>query len=105
MKTTRIAALALIATAAVGFNAYADSGDNYQPETAQKFVSTLSRAEVQTEAVKATRDNIKRGFNAETGEYLISAPAQVTGSALTREAVRAEAIKARGMSLLQDNAG
>jgi hypothetical protein len=105
MKTTRIAALALIATAAVGFNAYAESADSYQPEPVQKFVSTLSRAEVQAEAVKANRDNFKRGLNAETGEYLISAPAQATGAALTREAVRAEAIKARGTNLLQDNAG
>jgi hypothetical protein len=105
MKTTRIAALTLIATAAVGFNAYAESGDSYQPEPAQKFVSTLNRADVRAEAVKATRDNFTRGYNAETGEYLISAPAQATGAALTREAVRAEAIKARGANLLQDNAG
>jgi hypothetical protein len=103
MKTTLIATLALIASAA-GFNAYADSGDRYQPESVQKFVSTLSRAEVQAEAVKANRDNIKRGLNVETGEYLISAPAQVTGSGLAREAVRAEAINARGTNLLGDNA-
>jgi hypothetical protein len=104
MKTTRIAALALIATTAASFNVYADSGDSYQPDSAQKFVSTLSRAEVQAEAVKANRDNIKRGLNVETGEYLISAPAQATGSVLTREAVRAEAIRARGTNLLGDSA-
>lgn len=105
MKTTRIAALALIATAAIGFNAHAESGDNYQPQSAQKFVSTLSRAEVQAEAVKAVRENLQRGYNAESGDYAISAPAASNGSGLTREAVRAEAIKARGTQLLQDNAG
>jgi Domain of unknown function (DUF4148) len=105
MKTTRIAALALIATAAVGFNAYAESSDSYQPEPVQKSVSTLNRAEVQAEAVKATRDNFNRGYNAETGEYLTSAPTQATDAALTREAVRAEAINSRGTNLLQNNAG
>jgi hypothetical protein len=103
MKATRIATLALIATAAAGFNAYAESGDSYQPEAAQKFVSTLSRAEVQAEAVKANRENFQRGFISERGEYLVSAPAASTDVGLTREAVRAEAIKVRGTSLLQDN--
>jgi hypothetical protein len=105
MKTTRIAALALIATASVGFNAYAESSDNYQPEAAQKFVSKLTRAEVHAEAVKANRDNFQRGFNSERGDYLIGAPVQSSGSGLTREAVRAEAIKVRGANLLQDSAG
>ena len=105
MKTSHIAALALIASAATGFNAYADSSDNYQPLSEQKFVSTLSRAEVQADAIKAARDSVKRGYNNESGEYLISAPAQPYSMSLTREAVRADAIKARGTKPLIDNAG
>ncbi|MBS7806620.1 DUF4148 domain-containing protein [Variovorax sp. PCZ-1] len=104
MKTSRIAALALIASAAVGFNAFAETSDNYQPESAQKFVSTLTRAQVQAEAVKANRDSFQRGFNTERGDFLIGAPAQTPEVGLTREAVRAEAIKARSSKLLQDNA-
>jgi Domain of unknown function (DUF4148) len=104
MKTSRIAAMALIATAAAGFNAYAETSDTYQPESAQKFVSTLTRAQVQAEAVKATRDNFQRGYSIERGDYLISAPAQAADMGLTREAVRAEAIKARSQNVLQDNA-
>ena len=105
MKTSRIAALALIATAAAGFNAYAESRDTYTLQSTQKFVSTLTRAQVQAEAVKATRDNFQRSYNAQTGEYLISAPAATSDVGLTREAVRAETIKARGLNLLQDRAG
>lgn len=93
MKASRIATFALLATAAVGFNAFA--GDRYEPEASQSFVSTLSRAEVHAQAVKSVRDNQQRGFNAESGEYLISAPAAQATSGLTREAVRAEALKSR----------
>jgi Domain of unknown function (DUF4148) len=104
MKTSRIAALALIATAAAGFNAYAESSDSYQPEPVQKFVSTLTRAQVQAEAIQATRDNFTRGYNYETGEYQIAAPAKAIGDTLTREAVRAEAIKARNSVNVLDSA-
>lgn len=105
MKTSRIATLALIATAAVGFNAYAESGESYPAQDTQKFVSTLTRAQVQAEAVKAARDNIQRGYNAEALEYLIGAPAAASDAGLTREAVRAEAIKARGLDLQIYSAG
>ena len=105
MKTSRIAALALIATAATGFNAYAEYSDNFQPAGTQKFVSTLTRAQVHAEAVKATREAVQRGYNTETGEYLQAAPQPQTSSGLTREAVRAEAIKARSLNMLQDSAG
>lgn len=104
MKISHIAALALIASAATGFNAYAQSAD-VGIDPAQKFVSTLSRAEVQTEAAKAARDTFQRGYNYDSGEYLISAPAQPSSMSLTREAVRADAIKARGTKPLIDNAG
>jgi hypothetical protein len=104
MKTSRIAALALIATAAVGFNAYAETTSDNFFAPAQKTVSTLTRAQVQAEAVQA-RDNFQRGYSVERGDYLISAPVQATGSTLTREAVRAEAIKSRGTFVVQDNAG
>lgn len=105
MKTSRIAALALIATAAVGFNAYAETSSDNLFAPAQKTVSTLTRAQVQAEAVQANRDNFQRGYSVERGDYLISAPVQATGSTLTREAVRAEAIKSRGAFVVQDNAG
>jgi hypothetical protein len=95
MKTTHIAALALIASAA-GFNAFAASGDNYPVVPEQTIVSTLSRAEVHAEAVKATREKLEHNFHSESGEYQIGAPVQATGSALTRAAVRAQALKARG---------
>ncbi len=105
MKTSHIAALALIASAATGFNAYADSGDNYQPQNEQKFVSTLTRAQVQADAIKAARDSAKRGYNNESGTYLINSPTQPSSMSLTREAVRVDAIKARGTKPLIDNAG
>jgi hypothetical protein len=103
MKTSRIAALALIATAAAGFNAYAGETSEFNPDAGQKFVSTLSRAQVQSEAVKAVRDNLQRGYIAERGEYLVNAPVQANDATLTREAVRADAIKARGMNIAVDS--
>jgi Domain of unknown function (DUF4148) len=97
MKTTRIAALALISTAAIGFNAYAGETSDFTPDVTQKFVSTLTRAQVQADAVQANLEITNRGYNNDQGVYLISAPAQSKDMSLTREAVRADAIKARGM--------
>jgi hypothetical protein len=97
MKTSRIAALALIATAAVGFNAYAE-GVSYQADFTKQTASTLTRAQVQAQA------NANRDVNAlysEAGE----ARTPVTPSSLTREAVRAEAIKSRDMNLLPESIG
>jgi hypothetical protein len=106
MKTSRIAALALIASASVGFNAFADTtSDNYPLTSPQNAVSTLTRAQVQAEAVQANLESFQRGFQSERGEYLISSPAASTTPVLTREAVRAEAIRARGEQTLNDNAG
>jgi Domain of unknown function (DUF4148) len=102
MKATRIATLALLATAAIGFNAYA--GDRYEP-TVNSTGSSLTRTQVQAEAVKANRDAIQRGFNSERGEYLISAPVATDGAPLAREAVRADALKARSSTLTINNAG
>lgn len=105
MKATRIAVLALLATAALGFNAFASERDNLQPEPAQKFISVLTRAQVQEAAVNANLDNFKRGLVSERGNYSIDSAAQVAGSGLTREAVRAEAIKHAHMAFLNDHAG
>lgn len=104
MKTSRIAALAILASLA-GFNVYADSGDNYQPLSNQKFVSTLTRVQVQAEATKAASTAFRRGYNNDSGEYLISAPADASAVGLKREAVRAEAIKARSVNMQQYSAG
>ena len=104
MKATRIVSLALITFAAAGFNAHAESADNY-PQPVQKFVSTLTRAQVQADAIKATRESFHRTSNNESGEYLFSAPVAAPSVVLTREAVRAEAFKARGIVFLQDYAG
>jgi hypothetical protein len=105
MKATRIATLALLATAALGFNAFASGSDTYQPESAQKFVSVLSRAQVQEAAVAANLDNFKRGLTSERGNYLIDAAAQAPSLGLTREVVRSEAIKNAHMTLQNDHAG
>jgi Domain of unknown function (DUF4148) len=98
MKTSRIAALTLIASAAVGFNAYAGETSEFTPDVSQKFVSTLTRAQVQADAVQANLEKIQRGYLNDQGVYLISAPVQSNAIAVTREAVRADAIKARSMT-------
>jgi hypothetical protein len=102
MKTPRIAALALIATAAVGFNAYAGETSEFTPNVSTSFVSTLTRAQVQAEAVQANLDKIQRGYIVEQDVFLVS-PAQTNASTLTREAVRADAIKARGMNIVVES--
>lgn len=91
MKTSRIAAFALIATAAVGFNAYAQSADA-GVDPAQGFVSTAIAAQVKAEAAQANADRIKRGYISESGEFLSGTPA--FKSSVARDVVRAEAIKA-----------
>jgi hypothetical protein len=101
MKTSRIAALALIATAAAGFNAYAESSDNYQADFTQKSISTLSRAQVQATA----NDNSLRGLYSEQGDAQIKLATPRSDATLTREAVRAEAIKSRGVNLLPGSIG
>jgi hypothetical protein len=97
MKTSRIAALALIATAAAGFNAYAE-GVSYQADFTQQTASTLTRAQVQAEA---NANRAVNGLYTEVGE----ARTQATPSVLTREAVRAEAVKSRSVNLLPESIG
>ncbi len=97
MKTSRIAALALIATAAVGFNAYAE-GVSYQADFTKQTASTLTRAQVQAEA-KANR--AVNALYSEAGE----ARTQATPSSLTREAVRAEALKSRDVNWALETIG
>ena len=99
MKTFHIAALALIASAATGFNAYAQSAD-VGIDPAQKFVSTASAAQVRSEASQANADRIKRGYSSESGEFLSGTP--VFKSSITRDAVRMEAAKASRTVGLQD---
>ncbi len=99
MKTSHIAALALIASAATGFNAYAQSAD-VGIDPAQKFVSTASAAKVSAEAVQANAERIQRGYSYESGEFLSGTPA--FKSSVTRDVVRMEAVKASRTSRLQD---
>jgi hypothetical protein len=103
MKTSRIAALALIASAAAGFNAYAGESSEFTPNAKENFVSTLTRAQVQAEAVQAVAVRQQRGYSSERDEFLFSAPASAGQTTLTREAVRAEAIKARGMNIVVES--
>jgi hypothetical protein len=105
MKATRIATLALLATAALGFNAFASGSDTYQPEPAQKFVSVLSRAQVQEAAVAANLDNFKSGPVSERGAYSFTVSPQTSNTGLSRDAVRAEAIKNAHMAIVNDHAG
>jgi biotin carboxylase len=91
MKTSRIAALALIATAATGFNAYAQSADA-GIDPAQNFVSTANAAQVRADAVQANAERVQRGYSQESGEFLSGTPA--FKSDVARDTVRAEAIKA-----------
>jgi hypothetical protein len=101
MKTTRIATLVLIASAAIGFNAYA-ALDSNEPGQIDKSVSTLSRAAVQAEAIKANSAKSQRGYIAESDIYLIGD--NVQAPTLTRKAVLDEVIKTRGTHLKRDNA-
>ncbi len=103
MKSIRIAAIAVLATAAVSAFAQSDRGDRWEP-AGQPSISTLSRAQVHAEAVKANYENFKRGYSGERGEFAFSAPVTLSDSGLTREAVRAETTKARGVQLLVDSA-
>jgi hypothetical protein len=93
MKATRIAALALFATAAVGFNAMANDLRSYGADV-QIQPSTLTRAQVQAEAAQASRITNER-------DSFVATPAS---SQLSREAVRAEAVKARVDVLMINNA-
>lgn len=96
MKTSRIAALALIASASFGFNAYAQSADA-GVDPAKNFVSTADQAQVRAEAVKANADRIQRGYNNDSGDYLVGAPAFKSG--VSREAVRNEAVQSNRISM------
>jgi hypothetical protein len=98
MKTSRIAALALIATAAVGFNSFAGDTSEFNP-VAEKFVSISTRAQVHAEAVQAVAERQQRGYGSERSEFLFNAPVSSGQTTLTREAVRAEAIKTRSMNM------
>jgi hypothetical protein len=87
MKATRIATLAAIAisASAASMGAFAQNhGDYYTPAT-QAVTSNLTRAQVQAEAAQASRITNER-------DSFVATPAS---SQLSREAVRAEAVKAR----------
>lgn len=102
MKTSRITTLALIVTAAASFSAHAE---NYQTQSVPNFVPTLTRAQVHADALKAARINFQRIDNTESGTQFIGASAAPASNSLTREAVRAEALKARGTVRLEDSRG
>jgi hypothetical protein len=99
MKTSRIAALALLATASVGFNAYAEIAGDYQAPIPQASSSTLTRAQVQVDAVQANKNDWSRGLYTEAGTTVGSVPVQSAGMKLSREVVRSEAINARGIRM------
>lgn len=99
MKTSHIAALALIASAATGFNAYAQSAD-VGIDPAQKFVSTATTTQVRTEASQANADRIQRGYSSDSGDFLSGVPA--FKSSISRDVVRMEALKASRAIRLQD---
>jgi hypothetical protein len=96
MKATRIATLAAIAisASAASMGAFAQiNGDYYTPAT-QAVTSNLSRAQVQAEAAQAPRVTNER-------DSFAAAP---TPSQVSREVVRAEAVKARADVTLINNA-
>jgi hypothetical protein len=90
MKASRYVSLAVLAAAVLGFNAHAESERNYPPEAPS--TSTLSRAQVQAEAIEAAKERARAGYNAERDAFVPErAP---TTSTLSREQVREEAIRA-----------
>lgn len=96
MKTSRIAALALIASAAIGMNAFAQSNDA-GIDPAQNFVSTANAAQVRSEAAQANLERVQRGYSQDSGEYISGTPA--FKSNISREAVRTEAIQSNRISM------
>ncbi len=91
MKATRIVSLALIAFAAAGFNAHAQSNDA-GVDSAQSFVSTANAAQVRAEGVQANLDQVTNSFSHDSAEYLSGKPDFM--STISRDAVRSEALKA-----------
>jgi hypothetical protein len=106
MKSIRIVAIAVLATTAMSAFAANDTGDRFEP-TAQSSVSsssTLSRAQVQAEAVKANHENFKRFNSGERSDFSLSTSvAAPSNGGLTREAVRSEVIKARSTAIVVDS--
>jgi hypothetical protein len=83
MKTAiRMSVVALAALGAVG--AFAQVGDRWEPAT--PVTTNLSRAEVQSQAAQAVKEQIARGFINESGNYVT--PAADAG-VKSREDVRA----------------
>jgi Domain of unknown function (DUF4148) len=105
MKSIRIATIALLATAAVSAFAAKDTGDRYESAAPSSIAtsSSLSRAQVQAEAIKANRENLKRFSSGERGELSLGAPVTPSNSSLSREAVRAEVTKARNTTIVVDS--
>jgi hypothetical protein len=103
MKSIRIATIAVLATVSMGAFAAKDSGDRFElgAQATVSAPSTLSRAQVQAEAIKANRDNAKRGYIHESDSFY-GVPA-VSSSTLTRDAVRAEITKARSTAFVIEN--
>jgi hypothetical protein len=90
MTASRYVSFAVLAAAALGFNAHAQSDRDYPPEA--PTTSTLSRAEVQSEAIQAAKERARAGYVAERDGFTPEvAPAPST---VSREQVREEAIKA-----------
>ena len=105
MKSIRIATIAVLATAAMGAFAAKDTGDRYESAAPSSITtsSSLSRAQVQAEAVKANRENLKRFSSDERGELSLGTTVTPSNSGLTREAVRAEVTKARNTTIVVDS--
>jgi hypothetical protein len=105
MKSIRLATIVVIATAAMSAFAAKDSGDRFEPaaQSSTAASASLSRTQVQAEAIKANRENQKRFSSDERAELNLSNSFAPSNSGLSREAVRAEVTKARSTAIVVDS--